>query len=151
MELQNFVVPPDAMPAAWPDKQCQEQRFVESSPGFSPMSMELTNDTLQMQQDGGSMPFMMASTADNDSLTLSAAPGKDGILNITESLPGLSTLVEEDEEAYMESADTAGQPDNDGTAMELTGMTAGYAAGRVGTSQYDWQSTITFAVALQCQ
>lgn len=68
------------------------------SPGFSPLSMDLTNnsfDTNQMRgsQQGGSQQWQAAAPS----------PGGDYFTrNITGNIPNLSTLVEEDEECGYE-------------------------------------------------
>eukprot|EP00775_Hariotina_reticulata_P001252 gene1252-1592_t len=132
----------ELMPSMWTDKQhTLDQRLSGTepphptdhymlSPGMSPMSMDLTNDTLQQQV---AAPF---GSNENDSFTFSnygalgsdmgvAAGGgliggfgavKDGTQNITDKVPGLSTLVEEDEEQLYETS-------SEGVAMELTGNT----------------------------
>jgi hypothetical protein len=83
------------------------------------MSMELTNDTLQQQAALGMVPF---GASENDSFPLhpyaaGAAGFKDATHNITDNVPGLSTLVEEDEEEVYNDSSA------DGSAMELTGNT----------------------------
>lgn len=129
-ELQNqLLLPhqqmqqPDMQDHLWPPKpleqqfdQAQHDQYLLQSPGLSPMSMELTNDTLQ-QQTGALVPF---AANENDSFTFNAyaaAGVKDATHNITGDVPGLSTLVEEDEdEVYNDTS-------ADGSAMELTGNT----------------------------
>jgi hypothetical protein len=120
--------PADAMDGhLWPAKPGLEQQFEQAyllqSPGLSPMSMELTNDTLQQQAALGMVPFG-ANENENDSFPLhpyaagaGAAGFKDGTHNITDNVPGLSTLVEEDEEEVYNDSSA------DGSAMELTGNT----------------------------
>ncbi len=152
-ELQNaaYASRNPAMPA-WTGKPLSDMQqpqglqghpMVENSPGFSPMSMELTNDTLQ---EGGALAFSLAGagSGDTDSLVLNSFQAGAGghTQNITDNVPGLSTLLEEDEEeCYQESehgpAMLFGAPqqsmreepeeDND-VEMELTG-TARLAGG----------------------
>lgn len=120
----------DMMDSMWPAKpldqqfeQAQNDQYLLQSPGFSPMSMELTNDTLQ-QQTGGLVPF---SATENDSFTFNVyAPAtvKDTTHNITDNVPGLSTLVEEDEdEVYNDTS-------ADGSAMDLTDNTDAQLTGK---------------------
>ncbi|KIY96870.1 hypothetical protein MNEG_11094 [Monoraphidium neglectum] len=118
-----------------------------ASPGgpFSPtMSMEITNDTIQQEAAaiaaaadaaargtpsrfrgaGGGGDDDMSLTLDGGAPGGAAGAGYDGTgtFNITDNVPGLSTLVEEDEEAF--AVESAGG--NDGTAeMDLTGLTGG--------------------------
>ncbi|GBF91718.1 hypothetical protein Rsub_04022 [Raphidocelis subcapitata] len=110
---------------------------------FSPVSMDITNDTLQ--QDAAAAAAAAARAPDADlSLTFDGGAGGLGLgdgtgtFNITDHVPGLSTLIEEDEEAF--AADGHGSPEGvveddddeggggagpDATAeMELTGVTA---------------------------
>lgn len=123
-QLQQLHQPADAMDGhLWPAKPGLEQQFDQAyllqSPGLSPMSMELTNDTLQQQAALGMVPF---GASENDSFPLhpyagGAAGLKDSTHNITDNVPGLSTLVEEDEEEVYNDSSA------DGSAMELTGNT----------------------------
>lgn len=133
--VQNHMHPPQyEMPAnLWhPEKPAAgivqafnsaEEQFVMQSPampaqspgltgGLSPMSMELTNDTLQQT---GSLPFMAAEN--NSGLIQHGSAGlRDATHNITDNVPCLSTLVEEDEDELYNDTST-----NDDSAMELTG------------------------------
>lgn len=141
-----------------------------ASPGgpFSPMSMELTNDTLQQDAAAAAAaaaaargtPSGRRAAADNDiSLTLDASGAVGGVdgtgtFNITDNVPGLSTLVEEDEEAFAaelagnaaskEPADVAGAAGGeagaaeggDATAeMDLTGLTSASGLGAASCAQ----------------
>ena len=110
----------------WPAKQTHAYGG-EGSPMLSPMSMELTNDTLQQ---AGGMPFLGAAGNDTDSFSFHGFnQTKEGTHNITDNVPGLSTLVEEDEEAFAAAArDSSYQEDDE---MELTGATGPQAAGTV--------------------
>lgn len=128
-----------AKPGLEPPQQQQQYNLrgsmVENSPClFSPMSMELTNDTLQERlAEGVVVPFDL-SGHDTDSLNLNSLPPlkEGGTQNITDNVPGLSTLVEEDEEAALEATDAAaagGLEDDDGTNMDLTGTTGGVISG----------------------
>lgn len=102
------------------DQVMQSPAAPAQSPGLtgslSPMSMELTNDTLQ--QPGG----LHFPASENDSFTLgppyNAAACRDATHNITDNVPALSTLVEEDEDELYNDAST-----HDDSAMELTGNT----------------------------
>jgi hypothetical protein len=113
------------------------------------MSMELTNDTLQQ---AGGVPFLGAAANDTDSFSFHGFnQTKEGTHNITDNVPGLSTLVEEDEEAFAAAArDSGGQQDDE---MELTGATGPQAAGmdtcsQVGVQTWTWTAGI--AVVQSC-
>jgi hypothetical protein len=132
----------DLMPNMWTDKQhaldprlsgLEQQHNTDHyllSPGMSPMSMDLTNDTLQQQMaapfggnENESFTFSNYGTlgaavgvAAGNGLSSGSGAGKDGTQNITDKVPGLSTLVEEDEEQLYDTS-------SEGVAMELTGNT----------------------------
>lgn len=121
--LANLWHPEKPAAALYPSFEPADDQYVMQSPampaqspcltgGLSPMSMELTNDTLQP----GGLPFAAGS---NDSFAVyGGAPFRDATQNITDNVPGLSTLVEEDEDELYNDTST-----NDGSAMELTGNT----------------------------
>eukprot|EP00878_Enallax_costatus_P045244 GHUV01054300.1.p1 GENE.GHUV01054300.1~~GHUV01054300.1.p1 ORF type:complete len:421 (+),score=126.22 GHUV01054300.1:532-1794(+) len=137
--VQNHMQPPqhEMLANLWhPEKPAAginqafdsaEDQFVMQSPampaqspgltgGLSPMSMELTNDTLQQT---GSLPFAAADDGSGVNRGQYGSAGfRDATHNITDNVPCLSTLVEEDEDELYDDTST-----NDGSAMELTGNT----------------------------
>lgn len=111
--------------------------------GLSPMSMDLTNDTLQ--QSGG-LPFAPGN-ADNLAFggIYGGAAFRDATQNITDNVPGLSTLVEEDEDELYNDTST-----NDGSAMELTGNTdAGFKSRLQGAMCHSYHRLVELP-ALHC-
>lgn len=90
------------------------------SPALSPMSMDLTGNTMELQGADD--------TRDSSGpLQLTASFTR----NITESVPGLSTLVEEDEEGYQEQPSSAAagaisRDDTTSASMELTQPAGGH-------------------------
>lgn len=88
-----------------------------ASPGVpSPMSMELTNDTLQTAAAA-------AAAAGSSAHDMALFGVGESTHNITDSVPGLSTLVEEDEEELVYGGSPGGGGSPSGDEMELTGAT----------------------------
>ena len=121
-ELSNkdlTSAPPDRWKQSWNTFEGGFTRNIENSPALSSVSMELTNDTFPVQREQGYS--YLQRPADHDSGNIASVPPERELTysSITDDVPGLSTLVEEDAEADMDFDDdqfitkevTTAQPD----------------------------------------
>jgi hypothetical protein len=91
-----------------------------ASPACSTMSMELTGDTMDQRRQ-----VLAAAGSLDESDSLPLPPFHSSMHNITDNIPGLSTLIEEDEEGDAAAAAASGSDAGQEQTMEmdLTGTT----------------------------
>eukprot|EP00195_Chlamydomonas_chlamydogama_P012601 CAMPEP_0202909496 /NCGR_PEP_ID=MMETSP1392-20130828/49447_1 /ASSEMBLY_ACC=CAM_ASM_000868 /TAXON_ID=225041 /ORGANISM="Chlamydomonas chlamydogama, Strain SAG 11-48b" /LENGTH=188 /DNA_ID=CAMNT_0049599257 /DNA_START=32 /DNA_END=595 /DNA_ORIENTATION=+ len=87
-------------PEPAPAKAVVQPTNAAASPGMSPLSMDLTNNSVEFQQAYNRQPHTSL-----QQLQPAARGAHEYTHNITQNVPGLSTLVEEDEEANFDASE----------------------------------------------